>query len=249
MKGTTTGGKGIAAPRGYSHLTRLLALAVLGILGVALYGCGSDAGTPSAIVAETQTQTQAQTQPATSVPVPTDAATTPSATPWVPPTALAGTPIPGAIATLTAAPPLKTGTLTITNKQGEMINMTVEIADTEASRELGLMHRSQMDPDAGMLFSWTEDTEGGFWMYNTILPLSIAFFTADGTILNVADMQPLDTNTTPAAGSYRYALETNQGFFKAHNITAGDKVTLPGQQSVVIPGMPSCCCVTSAASP
>ena len=183
------------------------------------------------------------------MPVPTEVQATPSATAWVPPTALVGTPIPGAIATLTAAPHLQTGLLTITNKQGEMVNMTVEIADTEASRELGLMHRAQMDPDAGMLFSWEVDNEGGFWMYNTILPLSIAFFTADGTILNVADMQPLDTNTTPAAGPYRYALETNQGFFRAHNIVAGDKVTVPGKQSVVIPGMPGCCCIQTAASP
>jgi uncharacterized membrane protein (UPF0127 family) len=158
----------------------------------------------------------------------------------VPPTALVGTPLPGALATLTAAPQLQTGLLTITNKKGEKVNMTVEIADTEASRTLGLMHRSQMDPDSGMLFSWTEDIEGGFWMHNTILPLSIAFIGADGTILNVEDMQPLDENTTHAAGPFRYALEANQGFFRAHDITAGDKVTLPGQQQAVIPGMPSC---------
>jgi uncharacterized membrane protein (UPF0127 family) len=151
-----------------------------------------------------------------------------------------GTPLPGAVATLTAAPRLQVAPLSITNTRGETIQMMAEIADTDASRQLGLMHRSSMDPYAGMLFSWTEDTNGGFWMGNTILPLSIAFIAADGTILHIADMQPLDTSTVGPNQPYRYALETNQGFFDANDIEVGNKVTLPGQQSVVIPGMPSC---------
>ena len=166
-----------------------------------------------------------------------------SATPaWVPPTALVGTPRPGAEATLTAAPGmnLKVAPLSITNKAGETIHMTVEIADTDAARQLGLMFRSSMLPDAGMLFDFQMDTTSGFWMQNTILPLSIAFIKADGTIIDIRDMQPLDTNAVGPSEAYRYALETNQGFFAAHNIAIGDRVTLPGAQSVVIPGMPSC---------
>lgn len=223
------------------------AVLLLAALALLLYGCGASTVEP---VVPTNTGVGAQPAPtSTTQPTPLAQATT-SPTPWVPPTALVGTPIPGAEATLTAAPKLQTGVLTITNKKGEVVNMTVEIADTDASRSLGLMHRASMDPDAGMLFSWTEDVEGGFWMFNTILPLSIAFISADGTILNVEDMQPLDQNTTRPAGPYRYALEANQGFFRAHEITAGDKVTLPGQQSAVIPsGMPSCCCPVAVASP
>jgi uncharacterized membrane protein (UPF0127 family) len=230
-----------------NKLARMKAVLLLGALFVlALYGCSagtSSAPTNSAISANsTSLEAQATvTSPAAS---PSPAAMT--ATPWVPPTALVGTPLPGALATLTAAPQLQTGLLTITNKKGKKVNMTVEIADTDASRTLGLMHRSQMDPDAGMLFSWTEDIEGGFWMHNTILPLSIAFIAADGTILSIHDMQPLDERTTSPGGPYRYALETNQGFFRVHNITAGDKVTLPGQQQAVVPGMPSCCCPEGA---
>jgi uncharacterized protein len=150
-----------------------------------------------------------------------------SLTPWVPPTALAGTPIPGAIATLTAAPRLPTGTLTILNAFGEKVQVHVEIAGTEPSRELGLMFRDQMAPDAGMLFDFGVETTSGFWMQNTILPLSIAFIKADGTIINVADMQPLDTTIIPAAGAYTYALEANQGFFKVNNIVTGSKALLP----------------------
>src|SRR5687768_10902047 len=164
-----------------------------------------------------------------------------SATPaWVPPTALVGTPRPGAEATLTAAPSLRTAPLSITNKSGETIHMTVEIADTDASRQLGLMFRSSMPPNGGMIFDFQGDTTSGFWMQNTILPLSIAFIKADGTIIDIRDMQPLDTNAIGPSEAYRYALETNQGFFAANGITIGDRVTLPGAQSVVIPGMPSC---------
>src|SRR5688500_10286101 len=164
-----------------------------------------------------------------------------SATPaWVPPTALAGTPRPGAEATLTSAPSLRSSPLSIINKAGETIDMTVEIADTDVSRQLGLMFRSSMPPNAGMLFDFQGDTSSGFWMQNTILPLSIAFIKADGTIIDIRDMQPLDTNAIGPSEAYRYALETNQGFFAAHGIAIGDRVTLPGAQSVVIPGMPSC---------
>jgi uncharacterized protein len=193
-------------------------------------GCG---GTTSPVTQNTQIP------PVPSVTVP---AASPSATEWVPPTALVGTPRPGAEATLTAAPGmnLKTAPLSITNKAGETINMTVEIADTEDSRQLGLMFRSSMPPDAGMLFDFQQDTNSGFWMQNTILPLSIAFIKADGTIIDIKDMQPLDTTAIGPSEAYRYALETNQGFFAAHKIAIGDHVALPGAQSVVIPGMPSC---------
>lgn len=181
------------------------------------------------------------TSPATSSLQAQGAAAT--ATAWVPPTAQAGTPIPGAVATLTAAPPLEKATITLTNKAGEQFVMTVEIADTDEARGLGLMYRPSMDPDAGMLFDFGEDTTASFWMANTILPLSIAFIQADGTIIDIKDMQPLDTTSVGPGASYRYALETNQGYFRAHNIAPGDKVTLPGEQSAVIPGMPSCQCV------
>ncbi len=170
---------------------------------------------------------------------------TPTATPWVPPTALVGTPIPGAVPTLTAAPQLEKATITLTNKAGEQFVMTVEIANTDEARGLGLMFRSSMDPDAGMLFDFGEDTNSSFWMANTILPLSIAFIEADGNIIDIQDMQPLDTTSIGPGAPYRYALETNQGYFRAHNLAPGDKVTLPGDQSVTIPGMPSCQCVTN----
>jgi hypothetical protein len=143
------------------------------------------------------------------------------------------------LATLTAAPPLQRGTLTITNSLGEKVAIHVEIADTGPSQELGLMFRSSMPPDTGMIFDFKGETNESFWMENTILPLSIAFFQQDGSIVSIADMQPLDTSNVSAAGPYYYALEANQGFFRAHDINPGDKASFPVNTSAVVPGMPA----------
>lgn len=193
---------------------------LFGLLITTLYGCGSSAAPQ-----------QASATPVSPIP---------TTTPWMPPTALVGTPLPGAQATLTAAPALRKATLIIANSQGQNVNMTVEIADTEPARELGLMFRESMPVNAGMLFDFGGDTNSGFWMQNTILPLSIAFITADGRIISIQDMRPLDITGINAPGPYRYALETNQGFFAVNGIAVGDRVTLPGAQSLVIPGLPAC---------
>jgi uncharacterized membrane protein (UPF0127 family) len=120
--------------------------------------------------------------------------------------------------------------------------MRVELADTEPARELGLMFRASMPPDEGMLFDFQGDTTSGFWMENTILPLSIAFIDKDGIIIDIQDMQALNRNSINAPAPYRYALETNQGFFRARSIIVGNKMVIGAAttQSVVIPGMPGC---------
>ncbi len=196
------------------------------------YGCGAAVNTPTPPTGTTGPGLLPATTPIVGGP-------TASPTIWVPPTALVGTPIPGAEATLTAAPPLQRGTLTITNSLGEKVVMHVEIADTGPSQELGLMFRSSMAPDAGMIFDFKGETNESFWMENTILPLSIAFFQQDGSIVSIADMQPLDTTNVSAAGPYYYALEANQGFFRAHDINPGDKASFPINTSAVVPGMPA----------
>lgn len=213
---------------------------------LALSACGSVEPTATPIAAPaTSTPSAESTLP--SEPTATTNTRPPLGNPqsqYVPPTALVGTPRPGAVATLTAAPRLNTGTLTIINANGFDVNIHVEIADTQPSRELGLMHRTDMGVDEGMIFDFGGETTGGFWMQNTLLPLSIAFITADGTIINIEDMQPLDTNITAAAGTYSYALETNQGWFRANNILPGGKVLLPvaldSANNYPIPGMPAC---------
>ncbi|MCC7082606.1 MAG: DUF192 domain-containing protein [Burkholderiales bacterium] len=103
--------------------------------------------------------------------------------------------------------------------------VSAEVAATEPTRTLGLMHRKQpLGAGAGMLFVFTAPGFHGMWMRNTYIPLSVAFIDDNGVILNIADMMPLTTEAHIAAGFARYALEMNQGWFAARGIRTGAKV-------------------------
>jgi hypothetical protein len=99
-----------------------------------------------------------------------------------------------------------------------------EIADTPQSREHGLMQRNQLCADCGMLFVFEKADRYNFWMKDTPLPLSIAFIAADGTIINIAEMQPNTSDTHGAKGDALYALEMSNGWFARNGIKPGDKV-------------------------
>ena len=87
---------------------------------------------------------------------------------------------------------------------------------------MGLSKRESMPEQAGMLFVFPTDQQGAFWMKDTLIPLSIAFISADGRILEIQDMQPLSEELHIPASPYRYALEVNQGFFGKNEVNAGD---------------------------
>jgi uncharacterized membrane protein (UPF0127 family) len=108
--------------------------------------------------------------------------------------------------------------------------IVAETAATEATRALGLMHRKQpLAENRGMLFVFDRPGFHAMWMQNTYIPLSVAFIDDAGVILNIADMTPLTTDAHTAAGFARYALEMNQGWFRARGIKAGAKIDgLPG---------------------
>lgn len=87
------------------------------------------------------------------------------------------------------------------------------------------MFRQSLAPDSGMLFVFDSDEPRSFWMYNTYIPLSIAFIDSAGLIINILEMRPMDTtirylSERPA----RYALEMNSGWFVANSIKPGDTV-------------------------
>lgn len=102
--------------------------------------------------------------------------------------------------------------------------LTVEIADEEAERARGLMHRDHLAADRGMIFVYPDKGLRRFWMKDTRVPLSIAFLDDDGTIKKIADMQPLSTARTSSVYPVRYALEVNQGWFAEHGVTEGARV-------------------------
>lgn len=118
---------------------------------------------------------------------------------------------------------------TIVNTLGERIPVQVEIADTEAERQTGLSGRTTLAEDAGMLFIFDQEQPLSFWMKDTLIPLSIAYISADGRIVDIQDMQPLDETPHPSAEPALYALEVNQGFFAERGVAVGDTVELPGQ--------------------
>ena len=100
----------------------------------------------------------------------------------------------------------------------------VELAATPSARERGLMGRTRLAVNGGMLFKFEQAAPHCFWMRDTPLPLSIAFIDASGRIAGFADMQPrTDTLHCPAT-DVRYALEVAQGGFAQRGITAGARV-------------------------
>lgn len=116
----------------------------------------------------------------------------------------------------------------IATDEGEVV-FTVEIADDPEERQLGLMHRESLLEDAGMIFLFEENQSGGFWMKNTLIPLSIAFVDAEGTILRLLDMQPCEADPCEIYDPgviYRSALEVNEGAFDRLGVAEGDRLTL-----------------------
>src|SRR4028118_1473787 len=118
-------------------------------------------------------------------------------------------------------------TVTIINSLGEMVPVQVEIADTAAEWQTGLMGRTALAQDAGMLFVFDQEQLLSFWMKDTLIPLSIAFIDSQGRIVDIQDMQPLDETSHQSAVPAQYALEVNQGFFGERGIMIGDTVELP----------------------
>jgi uncharacterized protein len=135
-----------------------------------------------------------------------------------------------ATTTPTAEPGGQQSPLAIINSAGERVVVRVEIADTRAEQTRGLMERTELAEDAGMLFVFNRGQQAPFTMKNTLIPLSIAFIDAGGRIVDILDMQPLDETTRySSAEPYRYALEVNQGFFEARGIEVGNVLEQPGQ--------------------
>ena len=107
------------------------------------------------------------------------------------------------------------------------VEFQVEIADTDESRRLGLMHREALPEGQGMLFVFEQDQRLSFWMKDTVIPLSIAYISSDGVIREIHDMTPLSLESIRSSRSVRYALEVNRGAFDAAGIEPGDRVLLP----------------------
>jgi uncharacterized protein len=99
-----------------------------------------------------------------------------------------------------------------------------ELAADTATRMQGLMQRESLGPNAGMLFVFDEAAIHCMWMKNTLIPLSVAFIDAGGTILNIADMQPHSEQSHCASAHALFALEMTKGWFAQRGVKPGMKL-------------------------
>lgn len=102
---------------------------------------------------------------------------------------------------------------------------TVELADDDAERSTGLMHRAQMNDDHGMLFDFHTPRRVAFWMRNTFIPLDMIFIKSDGEIVSIFEnVPPLNDNTVGPERPVRAVLELNAGMSRKLGLKVGDMV-------------------------
>ena len=106
-----------------------------------------------------------------------------------------------------------------------MHQIDAQVAATPEQRSIGLMFRKEMPQHEGMLFIFEQPGVQCFWMKNTLLPLTAAFVADDGSIVNLADMQPQSETSHCSQKPVRYVLEMNQGWFSQKRLKAGSKLS------------------------
>jgi uncharacterized membrane protein (UPF0127 family) len=99
-----------------------------------------------------------------------------------------------------------------------------EVASTPQARQVGLMNRTSMPTDFGMLFIFDQKATHCFWMSNTKIPLAIAFIADDGKIVNIEEMQAETLNNHCPKAPIRYALEMNRQWFSERVIGPGSLI-------------------------
>jgi uncharacterized protein len=103
--------------------------------------------------------------------------------------------------------------------------VNLEVAQTEAQRERGLMYRQELPAEDGMLFIFKTPVHASFWMHNTQIPLDMIFAGPGRRIIGIiSNAEPYSDMPLEVAGISKYVLEVNAGFAKRHGIKAGDRM-------------------------
>ncbi len=118
--------------------------------------------------------------------------------------------------------------ITVVGKNGAKGTLTYELADDDSERSIGLSGRQALPEDNGMLFV-LDERRAGFWMKDTLIPLSVAFISRCGEIVYIAEMKPQDLTIHNTPRDYHFGLEANAGWFSKHKLDVGDTVQLPKQ--------------------
>lgn len=117
----------------------------------------------------------------------------------------------------------------VTTADGDECDVCVWLADTSQQRSRGLMFVTDLGSADGMAFRYPRPHTGTFWMENTVLPLSIAFFAPDGDFVESFDMEPCISDTCPKYSTPRgfaVAVEVPQGELTAFGMVAGSRLEL-----------------------
>ncbi len=102
----------------------------------------------------------------------------------------------------------------------------MQVAVLPAETQKGLMHRKAMGPDEGMIFIFDRLQQMSFWMRNTEIPLDIGYLDADGVLREIYPMYPHDERPVASRGRMQFALEMNQGWYRAAGVKPGAKLDL-----------------------
>jgi hypothetical protein len=119
--------------------------------------------------------------------------------------------------------------LRLTSPGGQIIEVRTEIAVDDATKERGLMFRTHLNADGGMLFPYDSPRTMAFWMKNTLIPLDMIFIGAGKTIVDIRrNAQPGDLSPYGSAAPAKYVLEVNGGWCGRKGILVGDPVGFDG---------------------
>lgn len=110
-------------------------------------------------------------------------------------------------------------------------SLTIEYAKTFEQRAQGLMYRKSLCEDCGMLFRFKPARMASMWMKNTFVPLDVAFIDGNGVITDIKPLQPHDLTSVGSSEAVEFALEMNQGWFAANNISVGDHINVQLQSN------------------
>ena len=122
----------------------------------------------------------------------------------------------------------KEGELSLFSKPSDSLikQLDIEIADNEYERETGLMHRSSMKNNQGMLFIFKNSQPRYFYMKNTHIPLDIIYLSSDMKIVSFQnDAKPMNETSLPSNASAQYVLEINGGLATQWNLKVGDSIS------------------------
>ena len=130
-----------------------------------------------------------------------------------------------ASATVASIPFRVDGTLSFLRGDDPIVEINIEIADTDSARTRGLMERRGLPERSGMLFIFDDEAMRSFWMANTPLALDILFADADSQILTVRKYtRPMSPQSVTSTAPARFVVEVPAGFSDSHGIVEGDNV-------------------------